>query len=255
MDKLLKKEILVPIISIVVAILLYIVLSKLVKKVFNAKTKIDQRKQKAVCTLINNILKMLLIVIVAVIILNEFGVDTAALITSLGVVGLVLGLALQDILKDVIAGISIMLEDQFAVGDHITIGNFKGEVISLGVRTTRVKSYTGEVQIINNRMITSIVNHSLASGRAIIEIVVAYDSDYDKVEKVINEVCKEVNTKQEVLKSELKLLGINKLLPNGVSYQIIGKTKPGEHSKIEKETKRLLIEKFSKNKIEIRGGS
>lgn len=94
------------------------------------------------------------------IILSFFGIDTKSLVASLGVVGVALGLALQDTLKDIIGGISLILENYLAVGDIITYNDFTGEVIELGLRTTRIKKASGEVMIIANRNIDTIINAS-----------------------------------------------------------------------------------------------
>ena len=94
-------------------------------------------------------------------ILDIFGIDTKTLIASLGVVGLVAGLAVQDTLKDFVAGMSIILENQYRVGDTITIKGFRGEVISLGIKSTRLRSLTGEIMIVPNHLIEEVINHSL----------------------------------------------------------------------------------------------
>src|SRR5699024_1893706 len=107
---------------------------------------------------------------------------------SLGVVGVVVGLALQDILKDFIAGFTIMLENQYTVGDTVTIGTFKGEVISLSLKTTKLKAYTGEVNIIANRNVIEVINHSIENSLAVVNVSVDYSEDIEKVEKVLNEL-------------------------------------------------------------------
>ena len=110
-------------------------------------------------------------------ILDIFGVDTATLIASLGVVGLVAGLAIQDTLKDFVAGISIILENQYRVGDTITVKGFRGEVINLGIKTTHIRAYTGEVMIIANHLIEEVINHSVEKSLAVIDIPVSYDTN------------------------------------------------------------------------------
>ena len=89
-------------------------------------------------------------------ILDVYGIDTKSILASLGVFTAVLALALQDILKDFVAGITIMLEGQYRIGDTITVNSFKGEVISLTLKTTRVKAYTGEIKIFANRNISEV---------------------------------------------------------------------------------------------------
>ena len=103
-------------------------------------------------------------------ILEVYHISTRGLITSLGVVGLVAGLAFQDTLKDLLAGFSIIFENAYAVGDTITVGNFKGKVISLGLKTTKIRAINGDTQIIANSNITSVINHSLDDNYDFIDI-------------------------------------------------------------------------------------
>ena len=112
LDKILIKEVVGPILIVLISMLVYLILKSVVNKVFKIRNKfVDKRKSKTINSLIVNIIKYFIIVIDAVMILDIFGVDTATLITSLGVVGLVAGLAVQDTLKDFVAGISIILEN------------------------------------------------------------------------------------------------------------------------------------------------
>ena len=160
MDSILKREIIAPIIVIVICFLLCALSKRIVNKIFNLKSKrINDNKKKTIVNLINNIVRFAIIVISILVILEIYGIDTKSMVTSLGVVGLVTGLALQDVLKDFIVGMTIIFEGEFLVGDWVSINGFKGEVLPSNLRTTRLKSYTGEVKIISNRNITEIINY------------------------------------------------------------------------------------------------
>ena len=138
----LSPKVIGPIITIIVMFIFYRILKNIIKKVFNFKTKrIKHNKQITLMNFFINVARVICFVIAAVIILGIYGVETSAIITSLGAVTVVLGLAFQDLLKDFIAGISFILENSYNVGDWVTINGFKGEVVSLGMKTTRVKAY------------------------------------------------------------------------------------------------------------------
>ena len=137
-------------------------------------------------------------------ILDVYGIDTKSILASLGVFTAVLALALQDILKDIVGGISIIIEGQYRIGDIVTINNFKGEVISLTLKSTRVKAYTGEIKIFANRNISEVINHSFSSSLAIVDIAVAYDSDLSKVDKVLNKICEKLSNELEELEGEIQ---------------------------------------------------
>ena len=140
LEKILVKEVMGPIVVILSCLLIYHLIKKIISKMMKVKlSRIDQRRQKTINVLILNIIKYFLIVVAIIIILSMLGVNMNAVVASLGVVGVVVGLAFQDILKDFLSGISIIVEDQYKIGDTVTINDFKGEVLAIGFRTTRLK--------------------------------------------------------------------------------------------------------------------
>ena len=240
------------IIKLLIVIILCIIFcylsKKLVKKIFGFKNAfVPAKRQKTVVNLITNILRAFIVIIGATIILEELGVDTKSFIASLGVFSLVLGLALQDILKDIIAGISITFEGLFNIGDCIKIGDFKGEVITSGLRTTKLKAYTGEVKIISNRNISDLVNYTMGNALTIVDVEVAYESDLDKVEKVLNYLCDEF--KKEKLVEEVDLLGLESLESNGLKYRMVVRSTYLDSFALSRTLKRKIMDEFNKNKI------
>lgn len=245
-----NKSIIEALIILVLCILFCSFSKKIVKKLFGFKNSfVPVKRQKTVVNLITNIVRFFIAIIGATIILEEFGVDTKSFIASLGVFSLVLGLALQDILKDIIAGISITFEGLFNIGDWIKIGDFKGEVIASGLRTTKLKAYTGEIKIVSNRNITDLVNYSMGNSLSIIDIEVAYESNLDKVEKVLKDICNEF--KKEKLVIEIDLLGLESLEQNGLKYRLIVKAPYSESFSLNRKLKREIMNAFNDNKITI----
>ena len=179
LDKILVKEIVAPTFIILIALLLNFIFKKLLKRFFKVKKNIS-KKQKTIYSLVYNIVKYFIFIVAFLMILDVFGVDTKTLIASFGVLGLVVGLALQDMLKDFISGMTIIFENQYCIGDIISVGDFKGEVIGLGIKTTRIRSYTGEVKILSNRNISEVINYSQMPSVALVDVSVAYEEDYSK---------------------------------------------------------------------------
>jgi small-conductance mechanosensitive channel len=124
LDILLNRKLIYTIIIIIVAVVLYLIFSSLINKLVKVKLKgvrIDERRHKTTLSLLKNLVKYFIAIIALLMIMDTYGIDTKSLIASLGVVSLVAGLALQDFLKDIIAGITIIFEDQYAVGDVVTV--------------------------------------------------------------------------------------------------------------------------------------
>ena len=105
--------------------------------------------------------------------------------------------------QNVEVGKSIIVEEQYKIGDTVTINDFKCEVLAIGFRTTRLKAYTGEVMIISNRNIQKVINHSFKSSKAIVDVMVSYEEDLLKVEKVLSEVCDKLSNEIKELKSKI----------------------------------------------------
>ena len=169
------KELIPPLFIIGGGIIAYILGSKLIKRVFRINIiKTDRRKTKTLATLTTNVFKYFIILVCALMLLDQLGFDTKTLVASLGVVGVVAGLAMQDTLKDFVAGVFILTEDQYKVGDTVKISGFMGEVIYLGMKTTKIQAYTGEIKIISNRTIDSVINYSLDFSLAIVDLLVSY---------------------------------------------------------------------------------
>lgn len=252
LDFLLSKKVIEPIIIISITSLVYLIINRFVKNILNLRLKnIDEKKNKTLIMLITNLIKYFLVFIAIIMILNVYGVNTAAFITSLGVVGVVAGLALQDILKDLFAGFSIILENQYALGDTVTINNFKGEVIGLGIKTTKLRSFTGEVCFISNRNVGDVINHSLAKSLAIVTVDVAYESDIQKVEKVLTNLCKRLNKELDDLEGEVTLNGIEALKDSSIEFKITAETKPLKHHDIMRKIRREIKLELDKNNIVI----
>lgn len=252
MEKILVKEIIAPIVIILIFTLLYILVSKIIKKIAKLKlTKTDEKRKKTLVSLINNIIKYFFMIIAILMILSIYGIDTTAILASLGAVSLVAGLAFQDTLKDFLSGFFIIFENQYGIGDTVTIGDFKGEVTSLGLKTTKIKAATGEIKIVANRNIDAVINHSLDKSLAIVNFQVAYEDDLAKVEDVLIKLCSKLTKELPNLKGDVTLLGVTELAASGVSYRIVADTEPMKHYEVERLILKELKLELDQNGITI----
>lgn len=252
MEKLLIEKLIFSIIIIIFFILLYIFVHSFIKKMTKLKfSKVDEKRKKTLVNLINNIIKYFLIIIVILMILNIFDIDTTAILASLGAVSVVTGLAFQDTLKDLLAGFFIIFENQYDLGDTITIDDFKGEVISLGLKTTRIKASTGEIKIISNRNINSVINHSLDKSVAIVKFQVAYEEDLIKVEKVLLNLFERLDKEIKDIKGNILLLGIDELSDSGITYKATVDTIPMKNLEVERKLLKEIKMELDRNNITI----
>lgn len=250
LDVILIKEIIAPILIILFSIIIYLLIKSIINRIFKIKNKyVDKRKSKTINSLINNLVKYFIVIVDVVMILDIFGIDTKTLIASLGVVGLVAGLAVQDTLKDFVAGVSIILENQYRVGDYITIKGFRGEVIDLGIKSTKIRAYTGEVMIVPNHLIEEVINHSLEKSVAIVDIPISYSTDVNKLEVVLNDLFKSLTLNG--VKGDIRILGLQSYDDSSITYRVVCDTIPMEHLQVERDLKKAIKLCLDENKIEI----
>ena len=213
---LLSRQVITVAVVIVVCLFLCTLSKFVVSKIFSIKNKnIDIKKHRTIVNLVSNLFRLFVLAIGLIIVLQTFGVDTASFVASLGVFSLVIGLALQDVLKDFISGAYLVFEGQYSIGDWVKIGDFKGEVLASNFRTTKLRAYTGEVKIISNRNISEIINFSMSKNTAIIDVAVAYESDLGKVREVLDNLCElflgfnkeDINKYYEIMKKNSDILG------------------------------------------------
>lgn len=249
LKKLLTKEILGPIIVILVSIILIKIIKRILIRIFTKSEKLNNKKNKTILSLITNIFRFFIWAVALIIILGIFGVNTMSLIASLGVVGIVIGLAVQDILKDLIAGISIIFDNEYAIGDIVEISGFKGEVVELGLRVTKIKAYTGEVKMLSNRNITEIINYSVNDNLAIVDISVAYESDIEKVQKVLDDLS--IDLKEKYNLTSIQCIGIQDLADSAIVFRITAISSKKDKYELARIIRKEVVLYLNKNKINI----
>ena len=242
-----------PVIYIGLAYIFYKILTYFFTKILHYKNLNNKNKKRVNTTLsiINNCLKYIIIFLTILIILNSFGINVSSILAGLGIVAAVLTLAFQDLAKDFIAGISIVMEDQFEIGDNVMINGFRGDVIEMGLKTTRIRDYKGAVQIIANHTVTEVVNYSLNPSLAEITISVDYKNDLDKVEQVIRETMTKIDATYENLKGKTELWGVETVDQNSVTYKIVVKTKSNSDFTVERNMRRDFQEALLKANIKL----
>ena len=249
------REIILPILFIVIGILLYELIKKAILKISNRNTRNLKQHQihriRTVNMLVINIIKYVIVIIVLLAILATFGVNVTSLVAGLGVTTAIIGLAFQDLAKDLIAGIFIITEAQYEVGDTIEVDNFMGEVVSIGLKTTQIRDYKGATKIIGNRYMDNMINYSLHTSLAIVDVGVGYEHSPEEVEKTLQELAQELNGKVENAKGDIEVLGINALDNSSVIYRVTLEVSSMKQFETERFLRKKIKEKFDQNNIKI----
>lgn len=251
-----SKKFYLPVLFIALGIISYKIISKTIKKVSKIDGYINKthsegydKRKSTVVGLINNIIKYTIAIIVIVSILNVYGVNTKSIIASIGIASAIIGLAFQDIIKDFLSGIFIIFDNAYAVGDWVTIDNFKGEVIAVGLRTTKVRAYTGEIMSLSNSSFTKVINYNLNSPKLYLTIPFGYEEKIEKVEEILKKVLEELKKDKDV--KATTLLGVESFEESCILYAIEIDCKTSTQFRIKRLLLRNIKMAFDENGITI----
>ncbi|MCH5159504.1 MAG: mechanosensitive ion channel family protein [Clostridiales bacterium] len=212
------------------------------------KTFTKTQRARTVAALICNLINWITAIIAVIIVLSNFGVDTTAIITGAGVLTLVVGLGMQSLIADIVAGLFIVFENEFNVGDIITIDDFYGEVVAIGIRTTKVKCL-GNVKIFNNSEIKRVLNHTTDESRVKTLIDVEYGDRLPEIEKIIKEHVGEL--KIEGATDAVSYDGVAELGASGVTLQFTCHCKEQDYYSVDRALKGAVKNMFDEYGIGI----
>lgn len=187
-------------------------------------------------------------------ILRELGLDITPLIAGAGVVGVALGLGAQTLVKDVIGGFFILLEDQFAVGDTIRVGDIGGAVEKMTLRATFLRDLEGTLHVIPNGEMRIVSNSTKTWSRAIVDLGVAYEEDIGRVMTALGKIGHELYQDEEfasLLLEEPVVTGVEALGDWAVTVRIMVKTRPGKQWQVARQLRRRVKESFERERIEM----
>lgn len=158
----------------------------LLNRILYQIARISDMRVETVCLLLKNATKYVCVVIFVYYGLSQFGVDTQTLLASAGILSLMISFGAKDLVSDIIAGFFTLFEGSYKVGDYITVGDWKGTVAEIGLRTTKVRLFS-ETKIFNNSSMRDIINADGAVSRMILQMPISYDADLAEVEAVLAE--------------------------------------------------------------------
>ncbi len=217
----------------------------------------DSRRDARLRTLLplgRGIARIALAVVVALVALSELGIDIAPLLASIGIIGLAVGFGAQSLVKDVITGAFILLEDSIAVGDVVEVGTHSGVVEGMTLRTVRLRDLAGDLHIVPFGDVGAVRNMTRDFSYALIDAGVAYKENVDHVIPVMREAAKDMrcdaNYGADIL-APLEVLGVNALADSAVEIRVRLKTRPGRQWRVRREYLRRMKQAFDAHGIEI----
>jgi small-conductance mechanosensitive channel len=224
---------------------------------FFHKKRDDEESEKRARTLtsvIQNFLIILVLVVSAITIIGQLGIEIAPLLATAGIAGVAIGFAGQSLIKDIINGFFLLLWDQIRVGDYIQISDKKGAVEMINLKMTVLRDFNGNVHYIPNGIIDVVTNMTKDYSRYLFEIGVAYREDVDEVIEVIKEVDSELRAdpdfKMDILEP-IEIFGLDKFADSALIIKARTTTRPIKQWRVAREFNRRLKKKFDEKDIEI----
>jgi small conductance mechanosensitive channel len=216
----------------------------------------DRRSQRArsLGSLLKSITTTVVFGIAFVMVLSEIGMDVAPILASAGVLGLAIGFGAQNLVKDFLSGVMMMIEDQYGVGDAVDLGEAVGTVENVGLRVTRVRDVNGTVWYVRNGEILRVGNQSQNWARTVLDIKVSYAEDLNHVRDVLKDVAHGLwddEDYKDVVIEEPEVWGVQDLGLDGVTVRLTLKTAPLEQWAVAREMRERIKARFDHEGIEL----
>lgn len=216
----------------------------------------ERRQQRAqtIASVLKSTVSIVLLIWVALGVLNVLGVNIAPFLASAGVVGLAIGFGAQNLVRDFVTGVFMLLEDQYGVGDTVDLGDAVGEVESVGLRVTTVRDIDGTLWYVRNGEIARVGNMSQDYAVARIEIPVAPTADVERAEKVALDAAHSALDDPKIaakVLGEPEMLGVQEVRSDQVTLRMTVKTRPGVQWSVQRRLRREILRAFDENGIEL----
>lgn len=254
MEKILTPKVIESAIVIVILLIVYYILKRLILKVLLKTNKLNkkvvskrEKKKNTYIKIVKSSFKYIYLILVLFIILQINGVNVSSLIAGVGVASVIIGLALQDALKDIIMGINILVDDYFSIGDIVEVDGVEGKVIEIGIKNVKIRDiYTDDILVIANRNISKAL---VIADRFDIDVPLPYEENALEMEKVLKEIIDTVKINEKI--KEMKYVGINDFADSAIYYKLRVWCSAEQKPQIKRDIQKIIKLKLDEHKIDI----
>lgn len=244
---------LVNLVSAMGLILVAAVLKLLFKKYVIATLKKGRHAARAdtVGGLISSTLGVLIWLLVFLLILDIFNIDATPILASAGIFGLAIGFGAQNLVKDIVSGFFIVIDNAFNLGETVEINGYRGRVTFMNLRVTHVTNFLGSELIINNGSIGQLINWSRNQTTALVDFGVHYDTDLATLTQLMPAFCEQCQKDIAEITETPLFLGVTDLADSSINLRLMAKTKTGEQFGVERKMRMALVDYLKAHRIEI----
>lgn len=245
------------ILRVLIILFITFIVKSIVNLIFNKKikTRIEKNNLSGKVNTVTSVAKSFIDVVIYFIaitqVLNVFNVNTSSILAVAGIGGMAIAFAAQTIIEDVFSGAFILIENQFNVGDYITVNSIGGTVKHIGLRVIKLIDIDGKEIIIPNGEIRTVINHSVNQSRAAVNVYISDDSEYEKIEKLLKIACQKTFEKSKNFIEVPEVIGIQEFYEFGYSILIETFTYNGKQFEAKRELRKEILNVFNENNINI----
>ena len=212
------------------------------------------KRARTLGSVLTNITTFVVLIVAALMILREFGVDTGPALTGAGIIGVALGFGAQTLVRDLIGGFFLILDNRVRVGDVIAVNNVGGLVEEINLRTTVLRDEEGTVHVVPNGAITMLANRSMNFSYYVVSLPLAYGEDTDRAGAIVKRVADELqqdDTYKPFILEPLEVIGVDEFEPSAVRLKVRIKTAPLKQWQIGRELRRRVNRAFAEAGVEM----
>lgn len=227
------------------------VITMIAQRILSLLARTMGAKGETICRLLHNFLKYISVLALLFYCLSLFGIDTATLLASAGILTLIVGLGAQTLVSDILAGLFIIFEGEFQVGDIVTIGDWRGTVVEIGIRTTKILDGSGNIKIISNSDVTGVVNMTREFSYSWIDVGIEYGESLERVESILEDEFPNIRKHIPNILDGPFYKGVVSLGDNSVNIRIMVLCAEGDRIQMERDLNREMKLIFDRHNISI----
>ncbi|MCL2555758.1 MAG: mechanosensitive ion channel family protein [Firmicutes bacterium] len=233
------------------AILTGFIIITIVHFIIKLTARGDSKRRKTIVSLVASLTKYIGYIVVLIILFEVWDVNQAVLAAAIAALGIAIGFGAQGLVGDLLTGLFLIFEDNLQVGDIVTVGDFRGEIEDLGIRTTRLANIGGDVMIINNSQFVRFINMSMHRSFAVCDVVIEYDENLEKIEQIINDNLEIIAEKFPAITDGPFYKGVVEFNNRGVMLRVVAKVSETARLQLNRDLNRELKILFDRHKIRL----
>ena len=209
------------------------------------------KRSRTIGSLFKSLIKYAITIVAIGLILRICGVDVASIVAGIGIITLIIGLGCQSLINDIVSGIFLVFDDFFDVGDIVVIDGFRGTVIEIGLRSTKIQDWAGNIKGISNSQIVTVTNLSREATSIVVNFTIGRDEDVERVEAILSEALPKIQKKLPKVIGKIEYIGVSSLKESGIELAFSMSCDENDRYQVNRDMIRELFLVMKENNIKV----